>query len=56
MDDFESLDLNFINDNELDFNNLLNLFNELNIKEEGDDNCFKSSLKDRINLRIKKNR
>ena len=54
MDDYETLDVNFINHNEPDFNNLLNLFKEVNIKEEGEDNWFKNLLKDRISLKIKK--
>ena len=37
MDDYETLDVNF-NHNEPDFNNLLNLFKELNIKGECEDN------------------
>ena len=48
MDDYETLDVNFINHNEPDFNNLLNLFKELNIKGECEDNWFINFLKDRI--------
>ena len=50
-------DINIINNSENDYTKLINLFEEININEEGNNNnWFKIPLKDRFNIIFNKNK